>query len=69
MEAQKGESSLVREVKAVITIRSGKEVDLLTSKPEHEPESEVEKEKGEEIKGNKKGNSIKNEDLGVDVNE
>ena len=69
MEAQEGESSLVREVKAVITIRSGKEVDLPTSKPEHEPESEVEQEKGEEIKGNKKGNSIKKEDLGVDVNE
>ncbi|RVW63531.1 hypothetical protein CK203_060852 [Vitis vinifera] len=37
--------SNVREVKAVITLRSDKEVDLPTSKPEHEPESEVEKEK------------------------
>ena len=51
MEAQEGESSQVREVKAVITLRSDKEVDLPTSKPEHEPESEVEKEKREETKG------------------
>ena len=50
MEAQEGESSQVREVKAVITLRSGKEVDLLTSKSEHELESEVEKEKWKEIK-------------------
>ncbi|RVW61990.1 hypothetical protein CK203_063934 [Vitis vinifera] len=34
VEAQEGESSQVREVKAVITLRSGKEVDLPTSKPE-----------------------------------
>ncbi|RVW19934.1 hypothetical protein CK203_115149 [Vitis vinifera] len=53
----------VREVKVVITLRSGKEVDLPTSKPEHEPQSEAEKEKREEIKGNRKGNSIKKEDL------
>ncbi|RVW85974.1 hypothetical protein CK203_041479 [Vitis vinifera] len=45
MEAQEGESSQVRDVKAVITLRSGKEVDLPTSKPEHEPESETEKDK------------------------
>ncbi|RVW72354.1 hypothetical protein CK203_056241 [Vitis vinifera] len=55
VEAQEGESSQVREVKAVITLRSGKEVDLPTSKPEHEPESEAEKEKREEIKGKRKG--------------
>ena len=63
MEAQEGESSQVREVKAVITLRSGKEVDLPTSKLEHEPESEVEKEKREEIKGKRKENSKKKEDL------
>ena len=57
MEAQEGESSQVRDVKAVITLRSGKEVDLPTSKPEHELESEVEKEKREEIKGKRKWNS------------
>ncbi|KAL6348189.1 hypothetical protein AAG906_003055 [Vitis piasezkii] len=64
-----GESSQVREVKAVITLRSGKEVDLPTSKPEHEPESEAEKEKREEIKGKRKGNSTTNEDLKAIVNE
>ena len=51
VEAQKGETSMVREVKVVITLRSGKEVDLPTSKLEHEPENEVEKEKREESKG------------------
>ncbi|RVW70556.1 hypothetical protein CK203_059261 [Vitis vinifera] len=55
VEAQKGESSMVKEVKTIITLRSGKEVDLPTSKLEHKVESEVEKEKREEIKGKKKG--------------
>ncbi|KAL6320275.1 hypothetical protein AAG906_005356 [Vitis piasezkii] len=59
----------VREVKVVIALRSGKEVDLPTSKPEHEPKSEVEKEKREEIKGKRKGNSAKKEDLESTVNE
>nr|CAN63805.1 hypothetical protein VITISV_021832 [Vitis vinifera] len=62
MEAQKGESSMVKEVKEVITLRSGKEVDLPTSKLEHDEESETEKEKREEIKGNKKGKSIEKDD-------
>ncbi|RVW42168.1 hypothetical protein CK203_094628 [Vitis vinifera] len=44
VEAQEGESSNVREVKAVITLRSGKEVDQPTSKPKHDEES-VEKKK------------------------
>ncbi|RVW92716.1 hypothetical protein CK203_041579 [Vitis vinifera] len=66
VEAQEGESSQVREVKVVITLRSGKEVDLPTSKPEHEPESQAEKEKREERK--KKGNSAKNEDLKSTMN-
>ena len=44
---------------------SGKEVDLPTSKPEHE----VEKEKREEIKGKRKWNSTKKEDLEATVNE
>ena len=68
MEAQEGESSKVREVKAVITLRSGKKVDLPTPKPEHEP-SEAEKEKREEIKGKRKGNSAKKKDLESNVNE
>ena len=45
VEAQERESSKVREVKAVITLRSGKEVDQPTSKPKHNEESFVEKEK------------------------
>ena len=35
VEAQKGESSMVKEVEAVITLRSGKEVDMPTCKLEH----------------------------------
>nr|CAN70056.1 hypothetical protein VITISV_013335 [Vitis vinifera] len=69
VEAQEGESSQVREVKAVITLRSGKEVDLPTSKSKHEPESQAEKEKREEIKGKRKGNSTKKEDLESTMNE
>ena len=69
MEAQEGESSQVREVKAMITLRSGKEVDLPTSKLEHEPDSEAEKEKREKIKGKRKGNSAKKEDFEPTVNE
>ncbi|RVW12347.1 hypothetical protein CK203_104925 [Vitis vinifera] len=66
-EAQKGESSMVKEVKMVITLRSGKEVDLPTSKLEHEVESKTEKEKREEIKGKRKGKSIEKDDY-IDEN-
>ena len=66
VEAQKGESSMVKEVKTIITLRSGKEVDLPTSKLEHEVKSETEKEKREKIKGKKKGKSIEKD--GYDVN-
>ncbi|RVW72439.1 hypothetical protein CK203_060470 [Vitis vinifera] len=69
VEAQEGESLQVREVKVVITLRSGKEVDLPIAKIEHKLESEAEKEKGEEIKGKRKGNSVKNEDLESTVDE
>ena len=69
VETQEGESSHMREVKVVITLRSGKEVDMPTSKPEHEPESEAEKEKREEIKGKRKGNSTKKKDHEATVNE
>ncbi|RVW47130.1 hypothetical protein CK203_070215 [Vitis vinifera] len=58
MEAEEGEPSQKREVKEVITLRSGKEVDLPTCKLEHKVESETEKEKREEIKGKKKGKNI-----------
>ena len=53
----------------MITLRSGKEVDLPTSKPEHEPENEAKKEKREEIKGKRKGNNVKKKDLESTVNE
>ena len=69
MEVQEGEYSQMRKVKAVITLRSGKEVDLPTSKPEQESESEAEKEKKEKVKENRKGNSTKKEDLEANVNE
>ena len=55
VEAQEGESSKVREVKVVITLRSGKEVDQPTSKPKHDEESVAEKEKSEEIKERENG--------------
>ena len=67
MEVKEGESSQKREVKEVITLRSGKEVDLPTSKLEHKVESETEKEKREEIKGKKKGKSTEKDDY--DFNE
>ena len=53
----------------MITLKSGKEVDLLTSKSEHELENEIEKEKREKIKEKRKWNSGKNEDLESTVNE
>ena len=53
----------MREVKVVMTLRSGKEVDLPTSKLEqHKVESEIEKEKMEEINGKRKGKSIEKDD-------
>nr|CAN83709.1 hypothetical protein VITISV_044210 [Vitis vinifera] len=54
LKAHKRESSQVRDVKVVITL-SSKEVDLATSKQEHETENEIEKKKREEIKGKRKG--------------
>ena len=69
VEAQKGESSKVREVKVVITLRSGKEVDQPTSKPKHDEESVTEKGKSEEMKGKRKGKSIEKDDRDSNVNE
>ncbi|RVX21446.1 hypothetical protein CK203_002329 [Vitis vinifera] len=69
VEAQKEKSSMVKEVKTVIILRSGKEVDLPTSKLEHKVESETKKEKRKEIKGNKKGKSIEKDDYDVNVDE
>ena len=52
----------MRDVKVLITLRSGKEIDLPTCKLEHKVESEVEKEKREKIKGKKKGKNIEKDD-------
>ena len=68
VEAQKGESSMVKEVKTIITL-SGKEVDLPTCKLEHKVESETEKEKREEIKGKRKGKSIEKYDYDLSIDE
>ncbi|KAL6335140.1 hypothetical protein AAG906_027200 [Vitis piasezkii] len=53
MEAQEGESSMVKEIEEVITLRSGKEVDLPTCKLEHKVESEADKEKRRKSKERK----------------
>ena len=59
----------MREVKAVITLRSGKEVDLPTTKPEHETGREAEEEKKQEFKGKRLRNNTKKEDHDFSVNE
>ena len=69
MEAQEGEFSKVREVKAFITLRSGKEVDQPTSKPKHNEESIAEKEKSEEMKEKRKEKSAKKDDHESSVDE
>ena len=69
MEAHKGESSQVRDVKAMITLRSGKKVELPTPKPHVKKEEEEEEtEKMEEIKGKKKDNNEGKEDHDSTVN-
>ena len=69
MEANEGESSQKREVKAMITLRSGKEVDLPTSKLEHMVESETEKENMEEMKEKRKGKNIEKYDYDLKLDE
>ena len=59
----------MREFKAVVTLRSGKEVNQPTSKPKHDKESVVEKEKSEEIKGKRKKKSTKKNDHDSSVDE
>ena len=68
METHEGESSQVRDVKALITLRSGKKVELSTPKPYVEEEEEEETEKREEIKGKKKDTSEGKEDHDSTVN-
>nr|CAN59874.1 hypothetical protein VITISV_035142 [Vitis vinifera] len=58
VETHEGESSQVRDVKALITLRSGKKVELSTPKPHVEIEKEEEEtEKREAIKEKKKDSS------------
>ncbi|RVW12772.1 hypothetical protein CK203_108790 [Vitis vinifera] len=68
VEAHDGESSHMRDVKAMITLRSGKEVELPTPKPHDETEHEKETKKREEIKGKKKGSGGSKEDYDSTVN-
>ena len=56
-----------REVKVVITLRSGKEVDLPTSKLQHDEESKAEKKKRVKIKGKRKGKSIEKDDYDLNI--
>ena len=58
VETHEGESSQVREAKALITLRSGKKVEMSTPKPHVEIEKEEEEtEKREAIKEKKKDSS------------
>nr|CAN74665.1 hypothetical protein VITISV_043029 [Vitis vinifera] len=68
VETQGGESSQVRDVKALITLRSGKKVESPTPKPHVEEEEEQETRKREEIKGKKKDISEGKEDHDSTVN-
>ena len=54
VETHEGESSQVRDVKALITLRSSKKVESPTPKPYVEEKEEEETKKREEIKGKKK---------------
>ena len=55
VEAYEGESSQVRDVKAMITLRSGKEVELPTPKPHDETESEKRQRRRRKSKERRKG--------------
>ena len=68
VETHEGESSQVRDVKALITLRSGKKVESPTPKPHVEEEEEEETKKREEIKGKKKDISDGKEDHESTVN-
>ena len=68
VESQEGESSQMKDVKALITLRSGKKVELPTPKPHVEKEEEEEIEKREEIKGKKKDSSERKGDHDSIVN-
>ncbi|KAL6323214.1 hypothetical protein AAG906_029221 [Vitis piasezkii] len=66
VEIHEGESSQVKDVKALITLRSGKKIEKPTPKPHVEEEEETKK--GEEMKGKKKDVSEEKEDHDSIVN-
>ena len=68
VETHEGESSQVRDVKALITLRSGKKVESPTPKLYVEEKEEEETKKREEMKGKKKYISEGEEDHGSTVN-
>ncbi|RVW20786.1 hypothetical protein CK203_108309 [Vitis vinifera] len=69
VETHEGESSQVRDVKALITLRSGKKVELPTPKPHVEKRKKKKRQRrGEEIKGKKKDSSEGKEDHDSTVN-
>ena len=68
VETHEGESSRVRDVKALITPRSGKKVEPPTLQPRVEEKKDKEIKKREEMKGKKKDISEGEEDHGSTVN-
>ena len=68
VETHEGESSQVRDVKALITLRSGKKVEPPTPKPYVEENEEAKTKKSEEMKGKKKDNSEEKKDRDSIVN-
>ncbi|RVW69848.1 hypothetical protein CK203_060717 [Vitis vinifera] len=69
VETHEGESSQVRDVKSLITLRSGKKVESTTPKPYAEEKEEEEIKKREEMKGKKKYISEEKENRDSTVNE
>ncbi|KAL6316347.1 hypothetical protein AAG906_017983 [Vitis piasezkii] len=66
--SQPHQNPKVRDVKALITLRSGKKVEMPTPKPHVEEEEEEETKKREEMKGKKKDISERKEDHDSTVN-
>ena len=66
VESQEGESSQMKDVKALITLRSGKKIEKPTPKPYVEKEEETKK--GKEMEGKKREISEKNEDYDSTMN-
>ena len=66
VESLEGESSQMKDVKALITLRSGKKIEKLTPKPHVEEEEETKKE--EEMEDKKKEISEKKEDYDSTMN-